>query len=150
MATSGSGRATRRALPNLGSIPDFLYRSDHPGWDGGYGHFESIGANYNLINDNLFDITHAEYVHPESFGGEEMRIYRNAKPGDGLRGSADDLDRDRARHRVPDALAQHGDGRAVLPLDGGHLACGRDSYPGSDRPRHGSAAGARRRSRRSC
>jgi vanillate O-demethylase monooxygenase subunit len=64
------------------SIPDFLYRSDHPGWDGGYGHFESIGANYNLINDNLFDITHAEYVHPESFGGEEMRIYRNAKPGE--------------------------------------------------------------------
>lgn len=66
---------------DLSSIPDFLYRSDHPGWDGGYGHFESIGANYNLINDNLFDITHAEYVHPESFGGEEMRIYRNAKPG---------------------------------------------------------------------
>jgi vanillate O-demethylase monooxygenase subunit len=66
---------------DLQSIPDFFYRSDHPGWDGGYGHFESIRANYNLINDNLFDITHAEYVHPESFGGEEMRIYRNARPG---------------------------------------------------------------------
>jgi phenylpropionate dioxygenase-like ring-hydroxylating dioxygenase large terminal subunit len=63
------------------SIPDFFYRSDHIDWHGGYGHFESIQANYNLINDNLFDITHAEYVHPESFGGEEMRIYRNAKPG---------------------------------------------------------------------
>ena len=66
---------------DLSTIPEFLYRSDHPGWDGGYGHFESIQANFNLINDNLFDITHAEYVHPESFGGEEMRIYRNAKPG---------------------------------------------------------------------
>jgi phenylpropionate dioxygenase-like ring-hydroxylating dioxygenase large terminal subunit len=66
---------------DLGTIPDFLYRSDHPGWSGGYGHFESILANYNLINDNLFDITHAEYVHPESFGGEEMRLYRNSKPG---------------------------------------------------------------------
>ncbi len=65
----------------LETIPDFLYRSDHPDWHGGYGHFESIQANYNLINDNLFDITHAEYVHPESFGGEEMRIYRNSKPG---------------------------------------------------------------------
>jgi len=63
------------------SIPEFLFRSDHPDWSGGYGHFESIRANYNLINDNLFDITHAEYVHPESFGGEEMRIYRNQKPG---------------------------------------------------------------------
>lgn len=66
---------------NLSSIPQFLYRSDAAGWDGGYGHFESIQANYNLINDNLFDITHAEYVHPESFGGEEMRLYRNSKPG---------------------------------------------------------------------
>lgn len=63
------------------SIPDFLYRSNHPNWDGGYGHFESIGANFNLINDNLFDITHAEFVHPESFGAEEMRIYRNAEEG---------------------------------------------------------------------
>jgi vanillate O-demethylase monooxygenase subunit len=63
------------------TIPEFLYRSGDPGWDGGYGHFESIQANYNLINDNLFDITHAEYVHPESFGGEEMRMYRRSKPG---------------------------------------------------------------------
>jgi phenylpropionate dioxygenase-like ring-hydroxylating dioxygenase large terminal subunit len=69
------------AAADHGTIPDFLYRSDHPGWDGGYGHFESIRASYNLINDNLFDITHAEYVHPESFGGEEMRLYRNAQPG---------------------------------------------------------------------
>jgi vanillate O-demethylase monooxygenase subunit len=65
------------------TIPDFLWRSGDSQWDGGYGHFESIQANYNLINDNLFDITHAEYVHPESFGGEEMRIYRRAKPGSG-------------------------------------------------------------------
>ena len=70
------------AAEDHSSIPDFLYRSDHPDWDGGYGHFESIGANFNLINDNLFDITHAEFVHPESFGAEEMRIYRNAEEGD--------------------------------------------------------------------
>lgn len=69
------------AATDTSSIPEFLYRSDHPEWDGGYGHFESLQANYNLINDNLFDITHAEYVHPESFGGEEMRLYRNSKPG---------------------------------------------------------------------
>lgn len=67
--------------PDAGLIPDILFRSDHPQWDGGYGHFESIGANYNLINDNLFDITHAEYVHPESFGGEEMRLYRSSQQG---------------------------------------------------------------------
>lgn len=67
--------------PDPALIPDILFRSDHPGWDGGYGHFESIRANYNLINDNLFDITHAEYVHPESFGGEEMRLYRSSERG---------------------------------------------------------------------
>lgn len=66
---------------DLSSIPDFMYRGDHPDWDGGYGHFESIQAAYSLINDNLFDITHAEYVHPGSFGGEEMRIYRRSEPG---------------------------------------------------------------------
>ncbi len=64
------------------SIPEFFYRGDHPGWDGGYGHFESIQAGYGLINDNLFDITHAEYVHPGSFGGEEMRFYRRLQEGD--------------------------------------------------------------------
>lgn len=64
------------------SIPDFMFRGDYPDWDGGYGHFESIQAGYDLINDNLFDITHAEYVHPGSFGGEEMRIYRSSEPGD--------------------------------------------------------------------
>jgi vanillate O-demethylase monooxygenase subunit len=64
------------------TIPDFLYRSDHPGWDGGYGRFESIRAGYRLINDNLIDITHAEFVHPESFGCEQVRLYRNAVPGE--------------------------------------------------------------------
>jgi phenylpropionate dioxygenase-like ring-hydroxylating dioxygenase large terminal subunit len=67
--------------PDHSTIPSFFYRSDHPEWHGGYGHFDSIRANYSLINDNLFDITHAEYVHPESFGGEEMRLYRKAGPG---------------------------------------------------------------------
>ncbi|MDA0824550.1 MAG: aromatic ring-hydroxylating dioxygenase subunit alpha [Proteobacteria bacterium] len=67
---------------DLRSIPACFYRSDDPAWVGGYGHFESLQVNFNLINDNLFDITHAEFVHPESFGAEEMRIYRNAEPGE--------------------------------------------------------------------
>ena len=67
---------------DLGSIPEFLFRSDHPGWDGGYGHFESIHAGFRLINDNLIDVTHAEFVHPESFGCEQLRQYRNPVSGD--------------------------------------------------------------------
>jgi phenylpropionate dioxygenase-like ring-hydroxylating dioxygenase large terminal subunit len=63
------------------SIPDGFWVSGDPAWHGGYGHMESIGADYRLINDNLFDITHAEFVHPESFGGAEVQFYRNARPG---------------------------------------------------------------------
>lgn len=66
---------------DLSSIPEFLFRSDHPDWHGGYGHFESIKAGFQLINDNLIDITHAEFVHPESFGSRQLRLYRNPTPG---------------------------------------------------------------------
>lgn len=65
-------------------IPSGVWRSDDSAWDGGYGLFESIGANYALINDNLIDITHAEFVHPDSFGAAEMRVYRDAIRGDEL------------------------------------------------------------------
>jgi phenylpropionate dioxygenase-like ring-hydroxylating dioxygenase large terminal subunit len=63
------------------SIPDGFWVSGDPSWIGGYGHMESIRSDYRLINDNLFDITHAEFVHPESFGGVEVQYYRNARPG---------------------------------------------------------------------
>ncbi|HJU63182.1 MAG TPA: aromatic ring-hydroxylating dioxygenase subunit alpha [Candidatus Binatia bacterium] len=63
------------------SIPDGFWVSGEPSWIGGYGHMESIKADYRIINDNLFDITHAEFVHPESFGGQEVQFYRNARPG---------------------------------------------------------------------
>ena len=63
------------------SIPDGFWVSGDPAWIGGYGRMESIKADFKLINDNLFDITHAQFVHPESFGGEEVQFYRKARPG---------------------------------------------------------------------
>lgn len=63
------------------TIPDGFWVSGDPAWIGGYGLMEAIKADYRIINDNLFDITHAEFVHPESFGGEEVQFYRNARPG---------------------------------------------------------------------
>lgn len=63
------------------SLPEGFGPSGDPSWLGGYGHMESIQSDYRLINDNLFDITHAEFVHPESFGGPEVQYYRNARPG---------------------------------------------------------------------
>lgn len=54
---------------------------DHPDWDGVYDRFLSFPCNYQLINDNLFDLSHAESVHPETLGAPETtRVFRsNAK-----------------------------------------------------------------------
>ena len=40
-----------------------------------------IACNYELINDNLADITHTEFVHPTTLGSESMRAAR----GDGAK-----------------------------------------------------------------
>jgi vanillate O-demethylase monooxygenase subunit len=64
------------------TIPACFAIGEAAGWLGSYGKFESLQADYRLINDNLFDISHAEFVHPESFGGPEVHAYRSAKAGD--------------------------------------------------------------------
>jgi phenylpropionate dioxygenase-like ring-hydroxylating dioxygenase large terminal subunit len=63
------------------TIPEILTVTTDSKLRSRYGLFEAVKVNYRLLNDNLFDITHAEFVHPESFGGEEVRFYRNAKKG---------------------------------------------------------------------
>jgi phenylpropionate dioxygenase-like ring-hydroxylating dioxygenase large terminal subunit len=64
---------------NGGSDSSTIGRANTLGPDDDFS--ESIKANYRLLNDNLFDITHAEFVHPNTFGGQENQFYRNAKPG---------------------------------------------------------------------
>jgi vanillate O-demethylase monooxygenase subunit len=64
------------------TIPSAFALGEDRAWLGGYGKFESLKADYRLINDNLFDISHAEFVHPESFGGPEVHAYRSARAGD--------------------------------------------------------------------
>jgi phenylpropionate dioxygenase-like ring-hydroxylating dioxygenase large terminal subunit len=54
------------------TIPAGFAIGEDPAWPGSYGQFQSLKADYRLSNDNLFDITHAEFVHPESFGGSEV------------------------------------------------------------------------------
>jgi phenylpropionate dioxygenase-like ring-hydroxylating dioxygenase large terminal subunit len=63
------------------TMPDGYEPSDAPGWKGVYGHFQSMKVDYQLLNDNVIDITHAEFVHPESFGGQEVEFFRNAHRG---------------------------------------------------------------------
>src|SRR5260370_12008398 len=88
--------------PDESSIPDGFWVSGDDQWVGGYGHMESIRADYQLINDNLFDITHAEFVHPESFGGPEGQFYRAAKRGSEYvdRGMTFQIDEKRIRFRT--------------------------------------------------
>ena len=70
------------------SIPDGYWRSDDTGWMGSYGRFESMKVDYRLLNDNVIDITHAEFVHPESFGGQEVHFFRSARRGTGFQDRA--------------------------------------------------------------
>ncbi len=53
-----------RADPAL--IPDFAYLAD-PAREAERGHLV-IKGNYELMTDNLMDLTHAEFIHRESFG----------------------------------------------------------------------------------
>ena|SRR5579859_2436634 len=73
---------------DLSLIPEGYWRSDADGWRGGYGHFASMKVDYRLLNDNVIDITHAEFVHPESFGGQEVQFFRDAKRGSEFRDRA--------------------------------------------------------------
>lgn len=61
------GSATQ-ADPAL--IPDFRWM-DHPEWTActGYHH---VAANYQLLNDNLLDLSHESYVHDDTIGNDAV------------------------------------------------------------------------------
>ncbi|MBL4895069.1 MAG: aromatic ring-hydroxylating dioxygenase subunit alpha [Emcibacter sp.] len=48
-------------------IPDFDFVSDRENWSGLTGYLR-IEANYQLVIDNLMDLTHAAYLHPTTVG----------------------------------------------------------------------------------
>ncbi len=58
------------ALADPGKIPD-VHWCDHPAWAvaDGYHHF---GANYQLVNDNLLDLSHESFVHEDTIGNEAV------------------------------------------------------------------------------
>ena len=59
-----------RALADPSTIPDF-WPCSSPGWvfDGGY---DPVACDYRLLIDNLMDLTHETYVHPDSIGQIEL------------------------------------------------------------------------------
>ena len=68
-ATCGCGRATRR-WPTRTSVPD-LYWNDHPEWAGD-GKTIHVNCSYQLIVDNLMDLTHEQFVHGSSIGHDSL------------------------------------------------------------------------------
>jgi vanillate O-demethylase monooxygenase subunit len=58
------------ALADPDTVPDFNWVDD-PSWAAvaGYHHF---GANYQLVNDNLLDLSHESFVHEETIGNESV------------------------------------------------------------------------------
>jgi len=58
------------AVADPAMVPDFHWLDD-PSWAvaEGYHHF---GANYQLVNDNLLDLSHESFVHEETIGNEAV------------------------------------------------------------------------------
>jgi len=58
------------ALADPATIPD-VHWCDHPAWavSDGYHHF---AANYQLVNDNLLDLSHESFVHEDTIGNEAV------------------------------------------------------------------------------
>jgi len=64
------------------SIPEWFAPAD-PGsdqWNGRHDRFLSMQLYYELINDNLHDVSHTEFVHPETLGSSLLpRLFRMSK-----------------------------------------------------------------------
>lgn len=63
------------------TIPEGFYMGDDPSWASRKEKILSLNAYYELINDNLLDITHAEWVHGSTLGGNIMRLWRTRTKG---------------------------------------------------------------------
>ena len=58
------------------SIPDIFGRHNYPHWTSMDGQFISFQSHYSLIVDNLFDSSHAKYVHPTTLGAPGLLAQR--------------------------------------------------------------------------
>ena len=69
-------------------IPDWWFM-DHPDWKvirGNGGKPIPTGCNYELITDNLLDLSHVNYVHPDTIGADEVVEFpvRTTRGADGV------------------------------------------------------------------
>lgn len=59
------------ALANISQIVDFPWNDDHENWPHIHDMYE-IECNYNLLIDNLMDLTHIPYIHRNTIGGGDQ------------------------------------------------------------------------------
>ena len=71
-----------QSLADTTSIPDFPQFGDPVAYTAVYGYLH-VSANYQLISDNLLDLTHGQYIHP-------MFVNANGKPQDMLASPAEE------------------------------------------------------------
>ena len=60
---------TEQADENL--LPDWWW-ADHPDWKRSNSHLIDVACDYQLITDNLIDVTHLTFVHKDSIGNESI------------------------------------------------------------------------------
>jgi vanillate O-demethylase monooxygenase subunit len=72
----------RPGLANESSVPKIFSRSDDPAWTSMDGQFISFQAHYSLVLDNLFDSTHAQFVHPTTLGARGLLAQRGHASGE--------------------------------------------------------------------
>ena len=65
------------ALADESTIPDYPWNDDHENWPHTYGLYE-INCNYNLLIDNLMDLTHIPFIHRNTIGGGDQSGQVNA------------------------------------------------------------------------
>jgi phenylpropionate dioxygenase-like ring-hydroxylating dioxygenase large terminal subunit len=60
------------AAADVGKIPDFGHLIDSKSYTTVPGSYLHIAANYELVADNLLDLSHVEFLHPSSFGTDAI------------------------------------------------------------------------------
>lgn len=110
------------------SIPSGFYIGDDPGWRGRKLQMLSLNGYYELINDNLFDVSHAEWVHGSTLGADIMRLSRTMEKGlptEGFNGSYYQIDGDVIRFGL------HANGGSSPPAFSKGLALkyGKEEWP---------------------
>ncbi|MEK9678997.1 MAG: aromatic ring-hydroxylating dioxygenase subunit alpha [Rhodospirillaceae bacterium] len=66
------------AKANVNKIIDFPWNDDHENWPHIHDCYE-IECNYNLLIDNLMDLTHIPYIHRNTIGGGDQKGQVNAE-----------------------------------------------------------------------